>query len=144
MVLDGEKFVMELISYFFVVLVAIFLLLRLLPYYRARQLRGRSAPDIGKLLSDKQKTRSHLLIYFWSPQCVMCKGMSKIIDELIETHDDILKIDVVQNMDITTGFGIMGTPCLVLVKNGKIEQMMVGAKTKSQITGILNKMSVEN
>jgi len=142
-VLDGEKFVMELISYFFVVLVAIFLLLRLLPYYRARQLRGRSAPDFGKLLTDKQKTSPHLLIYFWSPQCVMCKAMSKIIDELIETRDDIIKIDVMQNIEISTGFGIMGTPSLVLVNDGKIEQMMVGAKTKSQITGILNRMSVK-
>ena len=71
----------------------------------------------------------------------MCKAMSKIIDELAESHDNILKIDVMQNMDITAGFGIMGTPSLVLVNDGKIEQMMVGAKTKSQITGILNRMS---
>jgi len=37
----------------------------------------------------------------------------------------------------------MGTPSLVLVNNGKIEQMMVGTKSKSQITEILNRISIE-
>ncbi len=78
---------MDLMNYVFVVLIAIFLLWRLLPYYRSRQMRGRTAPDFSGLLSDRQKTSSRLLLYFWSPQCVMCKGMSKIVDELADTHD---------------------------------------------------------
>ena len=130
---------MDLISTFFVVLIAMFMLWRLLPYYRSRQMRGRSVPDIGKLLSDKQKANSRLLIYFWSPQCVMCKSMSKFIDELAETHEDILKIDVMQNMEIAAGFGVMGTPSLVLVKDGKIGKMMLGKKSKSQIIEILDR-----
>ena len=123
---------------FFVGLIAIVMLWRLLPLYRSRQMRGRSVPDINSLLSERQKVSSRLLIYFWSPKCVMCKAMSKSINELAESHDNILKIDVMQNMEISAGFGVMGTPSLILVNDGKIEKMMVGAKTKPQISGILD------
>ncbi len=129
---------MNFVAYVFIGIIAAFMLWQLIPLLRARQMRGRSAPNISGLLDDKQQVSSRLLIYFWSPQCGMCKGMSNIIDELKETHDNILKIDVVPNMEIAAGFGIMGTPSLALVNAGKIEKMMVGAKTKSQITKILD------
>ena len=134
---------MDLMTVIFVGLITIFLLWRLLSLYRSRQMQGRSVPDINSLLSERQKVSSRLLIYFWSQQCVMCKGMSKIIAELAETHDDILKIDAMQNMEITAGFGIMGTPSLVLVNEGKIEKMMLGTKSKSQIIEILDRDHTE-
>jgi len=134
---------MGLATYFIIGFIVIFMLWQLIPSIRARQMRGRPVPEINALLNSKQKASTRLLVYFWSQRCVMCNGMSKIIDELAESHDGILKVDIMHNMEITAEFGIMGTPSLVLVKDGKIEQMLVGAKTKPQILKILEGSSVK-
>ena len=128
---------MNYITYIAISLIVVFMLWQFLPFYRARQMCGRSAPNIENLLNDKQKAYSSLLIYFWSPQCVMCKGMSKIIDEHATTHDNILKVDVMQNITLTSAFGVMGTPSIVLLIDDKIKNILVGKKNNNQITEFL-------
>lgn len=118
-------------------LIALFVLWQFYPVIQARNMRGRVAPNMEELLDDDQKSLKRLLIYFSSPQCGMCKMMTTDIDELQATHKDIIKVNVIEHIDIARKFGILGTPSLALVEDGKIAGIKVGAKSKQQILAVL-------
>lgn len=118
-------------------LIALFVLWQFYPVIQARNMRGRVAPNMEELLDDDQKSLKRLLIYFSSPQCGMCKTMTTDIDELQATHKDIIKVNVIEHIDIARKFGILGTPSLALVEDGKIAGIKVGAKSKQQILAVL-------
>ncbi|WP_455209693.1 hypothetical protein, partial [Kaarinaea lacus] len=61
-------------------LVVIFLFIQLLPYIKAREMQGRQVPDLTDVFTDKQRQQQRLLLYFWSPKCSMCRGMTPIIE----------------------------------------------------------------
>lgn len=122
---------------FFVLLIAV-LIWQLLPFIRAKKMQGQSAPDIAALVNEQQKQHKQLLFYFWSPACGMCKNMTPIIDKLIESRDDVLSINVAEHLDIVRQFKIMGTPSLVIVKDGKIEKMILGVQSEKKINKLLH------
>ena len=68
---------------------------------------------------------------------MMCRGMTPVIDALAKERDDVVKIDVTQHLPVARAFSVLGTPTLVLVKDGKVEQMLVGAKSEKHIRDLL-------
>ena len=64
--------------------------------------------------------------------------MTPVINKLAESRDDVLSINVMEHIDITKQFKILGTPTLVLTKNGVIEKMVLGAQSEKKITRLLD------
>lgn len=118
-------------------IVIIFMFLSIMPYYHARKMRGRSAPNLKHFMNEKQKSAKRLLVYFWSPNCPVCRGMSKIVDELINSNMALLKINVQNDLDIAQSFKIMATPSLIVLEDGKIEQILIGVKSQREILALL-------
>ena len=81
---------------------------------------------------DQKVTNSKglVLVDFWAEWCGPCKVVGPIIDGLAETHKDSLqvyKMDVDENPGTPTRFHIRGIPTVILFKDGKVVDQIVGS-----------------
>ncbi len=126
---------------FFLILIFVGFLLFIQIYARIQGLlkKGKAVPEldgkIGKALLKNPRT----LLYFYTPTCSACKVMTPIIDRLQQEFDNILKINLVNAMEIGKKFGVLGTPSLILVEDQKIHSFIVGARNEAQIRKLLQK-----
>ena len=70
-------------------------------------------------IMDSEKT---VLLDFWAPWCAPCRMVAPIIEEIASERPDIKvgKINVDEQPELASKFGIMSIPTLVVMKNGKI------------------------
>lgn len=129
---------MNIITVIAIVLAISFLIWQLIPFIKAREMQGVLSPDLSDVLNEGQAKAKRLLIYFWSPSCGMCRSVTPVIDKLMQSRDDVLKINVSENLDVARRFKIMGTPTMVLINEGKIDKVIIGAKSEKSINTLLN------
>lgn len=80
-----------------------------------------------------------VLLDFWASWCGPCRMVSPLVDEIAMERRDIKvgKINVDEQPELASQFGIMSIPTLVVMKNGRVVQQAVGARPKSQILAML-------
>jgi thioredoxin 1 len=127
---------MDWFGYLVATFITVFLLSNFLPLWRARQARGRTVPELDALLTDAQRGKQRLLVYFWSPTCGMCRSMTPVIDRLAAERGDVLKVNAAESVAIAKHFGVMATPSLALVEQGVVKKLVVGAKSEPQIRAL--------
>ena len=83
-------------------------------------------------IMDSEKT---VLLDFWAPWCAPCRMVVPIIEEIASERADIKvgKINVDEQPELASEFGVMSIPTLVVVKNGKVVQQVSGARPKEAI-----------
>lgn len=128
---------MNTVPILIVVAIFAFLAVQFMPLFKARRMRGQAAPALDAVLEPRQRNQPRLLLYFWSPSCAMCRGMTPVIDALSRERDDVVKIDITQHLPVARAYSVLGTPTLVLIKDGKVAQMLVGAKSEKHIRDLL-------
>ena len=81
-----------------------------------------------------------VLIDFYADWCGPCRMVSPIIDEIAEQRTDVTvcKVNVDQQIELAQNFGVQSIPMLVVMKNGKIANQVIGARPKSQILAMLD------
>src|SRR4030065_44377 len=128
---------MDWFGYLVAAFIAVFMLFHFLPLGRARRARGRSVPELDALLTDAQRGQQRLLVYFWSPSCGMCRGMTPVIDRLAAETGGGPKGHPAESVDPANHFGVMAPPSLALVEQGVVKKLFVGAKSEPQIRTLL-------
>lgn len=80
-----------------------------------------------------------VLLDFFAEWCGPCRMVSPLVDEIAEERDDIVvgKINVDDEPEIASQFGVMSIPTLVVLKDGKVANQAVGAMPKVQILALL-------
>ena len=80
-----------------------------------------------------------VLLDFWASWCAPCRMVVPIIEEIASEREDIKvgKINVDEQPELASKFGIMSIPTLVVMKNGKIGQQVSGARPKDAILKML-------
>ena len=83
-------------------------------------------------IMDSEKT---VLLDFGAPWCAPCRMVVPVIEEIAGERPDIKvgKINVDEQHELASEFGIMSIPTLVVMKNGKIVQQVSGARPKEAI-----------
>ena len=84
-----------------------------------------------------------VLVDFWAEWCGPCKMLSPTIDALAGEYlgkVSIGKLNVDNNAEVASQYGIRSIPCLLFFKNGKVEKQIVGAIDKSEIASILDNL----
>lgn len=86
------------------------------------------------LISEKK-----VLLDFWAPWCGPCRMVVPIVEEIADERPDIEvgKINVDEEAELASLFGIMSIPMLVVIENGKIVNQTMGAKPKDEILAML-------
>jgi len=79
------------------------------------------------------KSKLPVVVDFWAPWCGPCKMVSPTIDELAKEYDGkvlVGKMNVDENQQISGQYGVMSIPTIMIFKDGKPVQSMVGAQGK--------------
>lgn len=81
------------------------------------------------------------LVDFWAEWCAPCKSIAPAVEELAKEYQSKVKIgklNVDENPKTATQYGIRGIPTLLLFKEGKVVQQVVGIKSKTEIQKALD------
>ena len=90
----------------------------------------------GNFDSEVVKSSIPVLVDFWAEWCGPCRLMGPILDEMAPAYAGKLKIgkvNVDENQDTPSQFGIMSIPTMIVFKNGKEAERLVGSMSKADL-----------
>jgi thioredoxin 1 len=76
------------------------------------------------------------VVDFWAAWCAPCRMIAPILEEIAEEYDGKLKVaklDVDQNPQVATQFGIMSIPTMILFKDGEAVERLMGYMPKERL-----------
>ncbi len=87
-------------------------------------------------LKNEEKT---VLLDFYADWCGPCRMLSPVIHEIAEERSDIVvgKINVDEEPELASAFGVMSIPTLVVLKKGEIVNTATGARPKDAVLALL-------
>ena len=83
-----------------------------------------------------------VLVDFWAEWCGPCRLVGPILDELAPAYSGRLKIgklNVDENQDTPSQFGVMSIPTMILFKGGKEIERFVGAMSRADLQKKIDK-----
>lgn len=81
-----------------------------------------------------------VLIDFWAPWCGPCRMVGPTVEQVAEEtigKAKVGKINVDEQPELAQAFSVMSIPTLVVIKNGKVANSVVGVQSKSAILSML-------
>lgn len=85
-----------------------------------------------------------VLIDFWAKWCHACKTIEPHLAELVKIWNDkvrFYKVDVTKNPGLSSRLGVMSLPNILIFKDGKIKDQIIGLATKKTIENKIKKLA---
>ena len=93
--------------------------------------------------NEVSKSSIPVLVDFWAEWCGPCRLMSPILDEVAPVYKGKLKIgklNVDENQDSPSKFGVMNIPTMILFKDGKEVERIIGAMSRAELQKKLDRV----
>ena len=88
------------------------------------------------------KSDKPVLVDFWATWCAPCRMMTPTVEGIADQYAGrakVGKLNVDENLSVTSRYNIRGIPALLLFKNGQVAEQLVGATSKDTIAKMLEK-----
>ncbi|MDH3355764.1 MAG: thioredoxin family protein [Chromatiales bacterium] len=102
-----------------------------------RLVRGKKISSLGDVATTEQQKMERLIIYFTSGFCGPCQTMAPMIEQISTETGAIVKLDALEYGELATEMGARGAPAFVLLDNGVINKVHLGALTEKRIKEML-------
>ncbi|ABV75598.1 thioredoxin [Rickettsia rickettsii] len=83
-----------------------------------------------------------VLVDFWAEWCGPCKMLTPIIDEIskeLQGKVKVLKMNIDENPNTPSEYGIRSIPTIMLFKNGEQKDTKIGLQQKNSLLDWINK-----
>ncbi|HUW93615.1 MAG TPA: thioredoxin [Bacteroidales bacterium] len=83
-----------------------------------------------------------VLVDFWADWCMPCRMMAPILNDVAESTEgeaSVYKLNVDEYQQVASRYGIRNIPTMILFKDGKEFERLVGMKTKESLLSSIEK-----
>jgi thioredoxin 1 len=92
--------------------------------------------------NDVLNSERPVLVDFWAAWCAPCRMLAPTVEAVADKYAataSVVKLNVDDNPSVSQRYGIKGIPTLILFKNGREEERVVGATSEGAISRMLDK-----
>lgn len=91
--------------------------------------------------SEVVNSEAAVLVDFWAPWCGPCRQIAPLIDQLATEYAGSVKVgklNIDENPQVTSQFGIQGIPTLLVFKGGEVTERFVGIPPRARLIEALD------
>lgn len=122
------------------------------PWRVARDSEGMAATMAGQFVTEVNDAEFEqqvlgsdqpVLVDFWATWCGPCRALAPVVDQVASEYNGrmkVMKMDVDRNSATPARYGIRGIPALLLFKDGKVADTIVGYVPKDTIDKSIGKV----
>jgi thioredoxin 2 len=99
--------------------------------------------DDGNFQREVLRARVPVLLDCWAPWCAPCRMVAPTIDQIARRYSGLVKVGKLntdENPNITSSYGILNIPTLLIFQNGKLVDRMVGMIPRGEIEKRLSRL----